>query len=379
MRINIDIELPAPPTAVWEYVRDIGRHVEWMHDAARIDFTSDQREGAGTTFDCLTKIGPLRTTDRMEITEWVDAEVMGVRHSGMVTGEGRFTLTPANSDTTRFAWDEELHFPIWMGGKVGEVAAKPVLEFVWRRNLKGLRSRLISEMDLGLDMSSRRPGALIGTGRDSEIREFGGDAVIRTSHRGRDLSHEVEVMRHVVAAGYPAPRVLAVPDGNSIVMDRLHGPTMLDDLTARPWRLRRHAKTLAALHLQLRDIPAPQSWQSVGAGNSVVHLDLHPNNVKLTDDGPMVFDWAHASRGSVELDAALTYVILRTGHIVGNTVAKAAVAAFRRRFAQAFLKAAGGAAVLEHLTEAAELRLLDPNLLVAERDAVFALARGELD
>ncbi|MGY9073419.1 MAG: phosphotransferase [Acidimicrobiales bacterium] len=379
MHIDIDIELPASPEVVWEYIRDIGRHVEWMHDASSIDFVGEQREGVGTTFDCLTAFGPLRTVDRMEIVAWVPNQTMGVRHAGLVTGEGEFTLTVTNEDTTRFQWAEELSFPIWMGGRLVELAAKPVLEFVWKRNLLGLRSRIIAELDRATDIADRRPGALIGTGRDSEVREFGSDAVIRSSHRGRDLSHEVDVMRHVVAAGFPCPAVLAVPSDGSIVMDRLDGPSMLDDLTARPWRLHKHAKTLARLHHELGSISAPKSWRSVGDGSSVVHLDLHPDNVKMTSDGPVVFDWANAGRGSVELDAALTYVILRTGHVNGNTIAKVAVAAFRSRFAAAFLKAAGGPAVLAHLTEAAELRLLDPNLLVTERDAVFALARGELD
>ena len=43
--------------------------------------------GVGTTFDCDTKIGPFRLTDRMEITEWVPNAAMGVSHVGTVTAE----------------------------------------------------------------------------------------------------------------------------------------------------------------------------------------------------------------------------------------------------------------------------------------------------
>ena len=45
---------------------------------------------------------------------------MGVRHTGMVTGTGRFTLTPIDlGRRTRFSWDEALRFPWWLGGPLG--------------------------------------------------------------------------------------------------------------------------------------------------------------------------------------------------------------------------------------------------------------------
>ena len=48
----------------------------------------------GGVLECDTVVGPVRLTDHMAITEWVPGEAMGVRHTGLVTGEGRFTLTP---------------------------------------------------------------------------------------------------------------------------------------------------------------------------------------------------------------------------------------------------------------------------------------------
>ncbi len=39
-----------------------------------------------------------------------------------------------------FAWDEELHFPWWLGGPVGElIGGKVVLGALWRRNLRNLK------------------------------------------------------------------------------------------------------------------------------------------------------------------------------------------------------------------------------------------------
>ena len=138
-RIRVSTVIDAPPDQVWDEVRHIERHVDWMADAVAIRFTSDRRSGVGTTFDCETKVGPIRLTDRMEVTEWLDAKVMGVRHVGLVTGTGRFTLTKAKGGRTRFSWQERLRFPWWMGGPVGGVAGGRVMRRIWKRNLAVLK------------------------------------------------------------------------------------------------------------------------------------------------------------------------------------------------------------------------------------------------
>jgi hypothetical protein len=126
---------------VWDDLSDISSHVEWMEDAVTITFAGDRRAGVGTSFDCVTKVGPLTLVDRMEITEWEPARRMGVRHAGVVTGEGRFTLAPAGVGRTTFTWEERLVFPWWLAGPVGAVAGAPVLRLIWRRNLRNLARR----------------------------------------------------------------------------------------------------------------------------------------------------------------------------------------------------------------------------------------------
>ncbi|MBI4933926.1 MAG: SRPBCC family protein [Actinobacteria bacterium] len=141
MGIVVSIEIDATPARVWEVVEPVERHIDWMHDAVAIRFTSEQTRGTGTEFLCDTKVGPIKLVDRMEITEWVPGEVMGVRHTGLVTGVGRFTLEPIDlGRRTRFTWAEDLTFPWWMGGPVGAwVGGKVALGPIWRRNLKNLR------------------------------------------------------------------------------------------------------------------------------------------------------------------------------------------------------------------------------------------------
>ena len=138
--IKVSIEIDASPEKVWQIVEPIERHVDWMHDAVAIRFVSDQTRGVGTSFLCDTKVGLIRLTDKMEITEWVPGKAMGVKHFGIVTGTGVFTLEPvANGARTLFQWEEELIFPWFLGGPLGAfVGGKIVLRQIWKRNLRGL-------------------------------------------------------------------------------------------------------------------------------------------------------------------------------------------------------------------------------------------------
>ncbi len=151
-RIKVSTVIDASRRDVWAVIEDVGSHVDWMADAVAIRFTSRRRTGVGTTFECDTRVGPLRLTDVMEITEWRPRRVMGVRHTGVVSGEGRFTLRRARGGgtRTRFTWRERLRFPWWLGGPVGATVAAPVLRRIWRRNLANLAEKV------GAPATSRR-------------------------------------------------------------------------------------------------------------------------------------------------------------------------------------------------------------------------------
>lgn len=139
-RVRVSTTIDAPPRRVWDEVGQVERHVRWMADAVEIRFTSRSRSGVGTTFDCETKVGPIRLVDRMEVTEWRAGRAIGVRHVGVVTGVGRFTLRRARGGRTRFTWTERLRYPWWLGGPVGGVVGDRVMAAVWRRNLRTLKA-----------------------------------------------------------------------------------------------------------------------------------------------------------------------------------------------------------------------------------------------
>ena len=140
--IEVSVEIRAPLEAVWAAAADLGSHTEWMADAESITFITARQRGLGTRMEVATRIGPLRTKDVMEVTEWEDRRRIGVRHTGLVTGQGAFELEEVDPATTRFTWRERLTFPWYLGGPLIARVAAPVLGAVWKRNLKRLKLRL---------------------------------------------------------------------------------------------------------------------------------------------------------------------------------------------------------------------------------------------
>lgn len=146
MRLRVEVTIQAPPAVVWSHLEDIATHVEWMADAVAIEFLGDRERGVGTRFTCRTRVLFLQTADVMEITEWEPPHLMGVRHAGAVSGEGRFELQPQGpaGQSTTMVWVERLRFPWWLGGRLGAIVAHPVLRRIWQANLVRLAGRVES-------------------------------------------------------------------------------------------------------------------------------------------------------------------------------------------------------------------------------------------
>jgi hypothetical protein len=138
--IRVSIDIAAPVQKVWDVVEPIERHIDWMADAVAIRFQTEQTRGTGTKFFCDTKVGPIKLVDVMTITAWEPGKVMGVTHTGVVTGTGEFTLEAIDASNTRFTWTEKLMFPWWLGGPLGAlVGGQIVMKAIWRRNLRKLK------------------------------------------------------------------------------------------------------------------------------------------------------------------------------------------------------------------------------------------------
>jgi len=136
--------IDAPPGLVWPVVCDIGTHSDWQVDVRSVTFTSTSTRGVGTTYDCDTRLGPIRMRIPMTVVEWDDGRAIAVAYEGTLSGGGRITLTRKRKQRTKVTWAARVRFPWWMGGPVGALAAAQTLRLVWRANLRNLDCRLRS-------------------------------------------------------------------------------------------------------------------------------------------------------------------------------------------------------------------------------------------
>jgi hypothetical protein len=217
------------------------------------------------------------------------------------------------------------------------------------------------------------PGPRVGIGRSADVYDLGHGRVLRRYHdHARSARGEAEIMSWAVAHGVPVPEVFDA-DGPDIVMEKVDGPTMLADVARRPWRLPDHAALLARLHGQVHAVPALDSLRSpfeggrAGEGAAVLlHLDLHPENVLLSERGPMVIDWEGAGRGPAEADVALCWLVVATSEVPGSAWQRAVGRAGQRLFADILVRRAGLRLDAAWRAEAARFRLLDPHLRPGE-------------
>ena len=217
-------------------------------------------------------------------------------------------------------------------------------------------------------------GPKLAEGRDSEIFEHGPGRVLRLARDGRSLVPEAEVMRYARSHGYPCPDVHDAGDGY-LVMDRLDGPTMLQAVGRPPFPLRRSGRVLADLHRRLHLIAAP-SWLGAGPlpGDRLLHRDLHPLNVMMTDDGPMVIDWANACAGDPSYDVADTWALFACAAAPTNGLDRLLVPVGRRAMLRAFLRHVDHNAARLAVPAVVAHRLTDPNMSDAERDRLRRFA-----
>ena len=222
----------------------------------------------------------------------------------------------------------------------------------------------------------KAPGPLLAAGRDADIFDYGPGLVLRRSREGRSMAGEARIMEYVRIQGYPAPAIEEVSDdGRDIVMERIHGSDMVTRMSRRPWTIRHQGAVLADLHRRLHRIEAP-AWlptSPVGQGVRLLHLDLHPLNVMLGPEGPVVIDWTGACRGDPNVDVALTWVLMAagsvpTGRLIGTILSRA-----RAALVDSFLREFNAAEIALVLREVVAWKALDPHMSEIERAGMWRI------
>jgi aminoglycoside phosphotransferase (APT) family kinase protein len=228
---------------------------------------------------------------------------------------------------------------------------------------------------------SDAPLKILASGRDGDIYEFAPGLVLRKTRDGRSIANEARIMRYVAEQGFPVPHIQEVrADGTEIVMERIDGPIMMDAMVRPVSKIGDHLRLLADLHDQLHQIDGPDWLPGMpDAGDKLLHLDLHPLNVIMSPNGPVVVDWPNARRGDPMADVALTYALISCGRIpLPRPIAMAldAVRAplLRRTFAKRYL----GREFYGRVAEMAELKCFDENMDAGEIRALRRLVQRAL-
>jgi aminoglycoside phosphotransferase (APT) family kinase protein len=220
---------------------------------------------------------------------------------------------------------------------------------------------------------------LLASGRDGDVFELSPELVLRKTRDGRSIAHEARIMRYVEEQGFPVPHIEEVrADGTEIVMERIDGPSMLDAMVRPPWKLAVQLKVLADLHDRLHAIEGPDWLPAMPGGDDrLLHLDLHPLNVLMSETkGPVVIDWPNARRGDPMADVALTFALITCGRIPLPRPIAAALGSVRRPVVRrAFARRYAGPHFYRRVEEMAILKCFDRNIEPDEVAALEKLAR----
>jgi aminoglycoside phosphotransferase (APT) family kinase protein len=194
----------------------------------------------------------------------------------------------------------------------------------------------------------------------------------RDPQGGARADREVLALEAVRSAveGVPEPRGRIEWAGRpGILMERLDGRPVLAELQRRPWRLWALATLTGRLHARLHAVRAPDGLPELRAvlaerilgessipeelrsaslaelarlpdGDMLCHGDFQPDNVMLCGSGPVVIDWAHATRGEADGDFARTALMMRLAPVPPGTPAliRRASGVGRGTFRRAYLR-----------------------------------------
>jgi aminoglycoside phosphotransferase (APT) family kinase protein len=188
-------------------------------------------------------------------------------------------------------------------------------------------------------MSPRLLGDVVARGSRSLVHAYGRGAVVKvpkpTTPDGW-IRAEAEYVEAVRAVGAPAPELLGMEEifgRPASVWERVEGHLLWQEVVERPHRSAKVGGRLAEVQLALFDLVPPVTlpdqrdrltskirWSAANVDASLgvalellpartdrprlCHGDLHPSNVIVSKDGPVLVDWFDACRGDRVADVA---------------------------------------------------------------------------
>jgi aminoglycoside phosphotransferase (APT) family kinase protein len=212
-----------------------------------------------------------------------------------------------------------------------------------------------------IDKGPVEPRQLLAEGRSATVSLIGDGWLLRRFRDPRqDVTTEAEVLRWAAGHGVPVPRVREAA-GPDLVLEHVHGPSMLTALLDDPAGASGHGRTLADLHGLLDRVPAPPQLPTpTGQAGRLLHGDLHPGNVLLSDTGPVLIDWTNAASGPSAHDTATTWLVLACFEPPDPPEVGLRLAAVRQPLLDGFLSSVDRSAAAAAMPQVAAGRIADP-------------------
>ena len=147
MRVGADIEVGAPPAAVWEHITDPARYLHFMAGVTRWEVADDRAPGLGARYRMLMRVGSAEIGGLVELVEWAEhRDIAWVSVTG-VDQRGRWRLRECQGGA-RTAVELRLQYGVAGSGLLGWVAehvAAPTVTGHLRRSLQQLKRQVEHE------------------------------------------------------------------------------------------------------------------------------------------------------------------------------------------------------------------------------------------
>lgn len=195
---------------------------------------------------------------------------------------------------------------------------------------------------------------LIGKGRMADVYVLCDGRILklnRAIYPAIVAEKEYAASKAAQNAGVPVPAVYELVEREGrfgIVFERISGGSLLDQIKSNPLGLASSAKSLAELHVRMHACRLPVGLVSqkeqirngieaaqgitdaerttvlcylkeLPDGNRLCHGDFHPDNILLSDRGPLIIDWMTGTRGDPAADVCRTLLILETSFLPPQT------------------------------------------------------------
>ena len=157
MRIKTQIDITAPPEAVWEFATDPSRVLHYMSGITRWEVVGNKRIGLGARYRMLLRVGSAEVGGLIEVVEFAKNGDLAWTSITGVDQRGRWRLRPAN-DGRSTVTTLRLSYGVAGSGIWGWLAdhiSAPTVRGHLRRSLQQLK-RQVEHEQLRLAAAKRR-------------------------------------------------------------------------------------------------------------------------------------------------------------------------------------------------------------------------------